>query len=110
MGTSTDLKVLAAIAVAPAAWTVQLLASYPLAQLSCAPGLGRPPLATLHTIAIGALLIIAGDVLFLRYLDRAVSGQRIQFMVHLGLRMCALFAIVVVATWLPPFFLRHCEA
>jgi hypothetical protein len=36
--------------------------------------------------------------------------QRVRFMAQLGVMSCALFALVVIATWLPPFILNNCEA
>jgi hypothetical protein len=110
LGSKVDLKLWAGILVGPAAWAGQLLLSYPIAQLTCHAGFATQHPAALHTISAGALVAI-GAVAFLPWQIRTrETAERERFMALLGLLSCALFAIVVIATWVPPFIMNQCEA
>ncbi len=88
----------------------QLLLSYPIAQLTCHTGFAEQHPTAIHSISIGALLVIAGGAFLVWQLERRERAERVRFMAMLGLLSCALFAIVVIATWVPPFFIHRCEA
>ena len=111
MGAKTDLKLWAGILAGPGAWMAQLALSYPIAQLTCHSGFAPQHPGTIHAIAIAALVTIAIGVFVSWPLRSApASEQRVRFMADLGLLMCVLFMLVVIATWLPPFFISNCEA
>jgi hypothetical protein len=94
----------------PAAWVAQLALSYPIAQLTCHSGFALQHPGTLHAISIGALCAIAGGAALSWPLRQETSQRRVQFMAQLGLLMCGLFTLVVLATWVPPFLIHNCEA
>ena len=110
LGSKTDLKLWAGILAGPAAWTAQLALSYPIAQLTCHAGFAPQHPGTLHMISIGALVAVAIGAFVCWPLRRETSPQRVRFMAHLGLLMCALFMLIVIATWIPPFIMHNCEA
>jgi hypothetical protein len=106
----------AGILAGPAAWAVDLTASYALVHWTC-----RTRHTTLlHLVSASALVVIAAGVFAAwRGLQdaRVGSGQRTtaarrvdrqRFMAVLGLVMCALFATVVIAGALPRWILDAC--
>ena len=110
MGTKTDLKLWIGILAGPAAWVTQLALMYPIAQLTCHAGFAPQHPGTLHAISAGALVAIAIGSVPSWQLRAEPSEPRIRFMARLGLLMCLLFALVVIATWVPPFIIYKCEA
>jgi hypothetical protein len=110
LGAKTDLKLWATILAGPTAWVAQLGLSYPIAQLTCHAGFAPQHPGTIHAISIAALGVIAAGA-FLSWPLRTASAeqQRVRFMAQLGLLMCALFMLVVLATWVPPFIMNNCE-
>ena len=102
------MKLWAGILAGPVAWVAQLSLVYPIAQLTCHAGFAPQHPGALHAISIGALALITVGAL-LAWQLRNGNRQRVRFMAQLGLLMCALFALVVIATWLPPFILHSCE-
>lgn len=109
MGAKADLKLWAGILAGPAAWVAQLSLAYPIAQLTCHAAFASQHPGTLHAISVTALVLIAVGAMF-SWNMRDGDPQRVRFMAQLGLMMCALFALVVIATWVPPFILHNCEA
>ena len=109
MGAKADLKLWAGILAGPTAWVAQLSMVYPIAQLTCHAGFAPQHPGSLHAISIAALVLTAIGAL-LSWQGRHGGPQRVRFMAQLGLLMCALFAIVVIATWVPPFILHNCES
>ena len=110
LGAKVDLKLWIGILAGPSAWVGQLALMYPIAQLTCHSGFVPQHPGTLHAISAGALIAIAAGAFPAWQLRDTPSEQRIRFMAHLGLLMCALFALVVIATWVPPFIVNRCEA
>jgi len=103
------LKLWAGILAGPSAWVAQLSLVYPIAQLACHAGFAPQHPRSLHAISIAALVLITvGAALSWQLRNR--NGQRVRFMAQLGLLMCALFTLVVIATWVPPFIIHNCEA
>jgi hypothetical protein len=109
LGSKTDLKLWLGILAGPTAWVAQLALSYPIAQLTCHAGFAPQHPGTLHAISIGALVAIAFGFV-VSWPLRTESPQRVRFMADLGLLMCVLFTLVVIATWVPPFIMNNCEA
>jgi len=103
------------ILAGPAAWAVDLLLSYSLVQWTCG---GGPPVV-LHLISVVSLVVIAAGAFAGWQSLQAVPGgapsdgsqpdQRAYFMALLGLLMCALFAVVVVAEAIPRWILDACH-
>jgi hypothetical protein len=110
LGAPTDLKLWTGILVGPFAWTAQLALSYPIAQLTCHTGFASQHPTALHAISVGALIIIAAGAFVSWQVYQRDRAERVQFMAMLGLLTCALFALVVIATWVPPFVINDCEA
>jgi hypothetical protein len=110
LGATTDLKLWAGILIGPIAWTIQLLLSYPIAQLTCHAGFASQHPAALHSISVAALIAIGGGAFLSWQMHRQEVPEREQFMARLGLLTCALFALVVLATWVPPFIIHDCQA
>ena len=103
------MKLGTCVLAGPFAWILQLAVSYPLAQLACSGHVSNQPPWALHAISAGALAAVCAGA-SMTWKMRDVDGhERYRFMVVLSLLMCALFGLVVVATWLPQFVLR-CEA
>ena len=100
------------IVAGPSAWALDLLISYAVVQWTCG---GGPPMV-LHLISMAALLLIAGGAFVswsaLHYApggDLDQPDQRGRFMALLGLSMCGLFALVVIATAVPRWVLDACH-
>jgi hypothetical protein len=110
LGAKTDLKLWAGILAGPAAWTTQLALVYPIAQLTCHAGFAPQHPGTIHAISASALAVVALGGVTSWPLRHETVEQRVRFMAQLGVMLCALFALVVIATWLPPFILNNCEA
>ena len=108
LGGKTDLKLWTGILAGPMAWVAQLGVMYPIAQLTCHSGFPPQHPAALHAISAGALMVIALAARLPQQL-RGDAEQRVRFMARLGLLTCLVFALVVVATWVPPFILHTCE-
>ena len=99
----------------PAAWAVDLLLSYSLVQWTCG---GGPPMV-LHLISVFSLAVIGAGAFAgwqsLRAVpegapsDGSQPDQRAYFMASLGLVMCALFAVIVVASAIPRWILDACH-
>ena len=110
MGAASDLKAWAGVAAGPVAWTAQLLLAYPLAQLTCHAGFAVQHPALLHAISAVALLVVSVSAWMSWSVWKAPNAPRVQFTGLLGLLLCGVFGLVVIATWVPPFIMRHCEA
>jgi hypothetical protein len=110
LGARTDLRLWAGMFAGPAAWIAQLSMIYPIAQLTCHAGFAPQHPGTLHSISAGALIAIAAGAVASWPLRHETSEQRVRFMSHLGLLTCALFALVVIATWAPVVLMHDCEA
>jgi hypothetical protein len=103
------------ILAGPIAWALDLVVSYSLVQWTCG---GGPPVV-LHLVTLFALAIVAGGAASAwRALARVPPGapedgsqpdQRGRFMAILGLTMCALFALVVIAGAVPRWVLDACQ-
>lgn len=99
----------------PVAWAIDLLLSYSLVPWTCG---GGPPVV-LQLISVFALAIIgAGAFAGWQSLAQVPKGapsdgsqpdQRAYFMASLGLVMCALFAVIVVAGAVPRWILDACH-
>jgi hypothetical protein len=109
LGAKTDLILWTGIASGPSAWALQMTIGYPIAQLTCRWGPGDHQFISLHAISVGALLVTAGGAWLLTHTS-AAPNPRVRFMAHLGLLVCALFAVVIVAMWAPVFFLHDCAS
>lgn len=110
MGAKTDLRLWGSILAGPAAWIAQLGLSYPIAQLTCHSGFAPQHPGTIHAISVAALAVIAVGAFMSWPLRIAPAGQaRVRFMAQLGLLMCGIFMLVVIATWIPPFIMHNCE-
>ena len=104
------MKLWTGILAGPLAWTVQLSLSYPLAQLACHAGIASQHPRALHAISAAALLTVVAAGLLASTLWRRGVHERQRFMALLGVLSCILFALVVVATWVPSFIVHNCEA
>jgi hypothetical protein len=103
------------ILAGPTAWALDLVVSYSLVQWTCG---GGPPVV-LHLITLFALAVIGfGAFNAWRALavvppgaptDGSQPDQRGRFMAVLGLAMCALFAVLVIATSIPRWVLDACQ-
>ena len=100
------MKLLAGMASGPVAWLAQMSIAYPIAQLACRPGPGDHNLVSLHIVSVVALLFAFGGAVMLR--RTPASNGRARFMSRLGILGCVLFAFIVVAVWMPVFFLHDC--
>jgi hypothetical protein len=107
------------ILAGPAAWTLQLAISYPLAQLSCHAQFRSQHPFTMQVIALAALLtIVSGGATAWHALkavpaDAASDGgrsiDRTRFMAGLGVLSALFFTLVVIATAIPTWILHACE-
>jgi hypothetical protein len=110
LGAKTDLRLWAGILAGPIAWIAQLSAVYPIAQLTCHAGFAPQHPGTIHAISIAALAATLTGACASWPLRGESSAQRVRFMANLGLLLVALFALVVIATWVPVFVMTNCEA
>jgi hypothetical protein len=105
----------AGVLAGPTAWALDLTVSYSIVQWTCGGG----PRVVLHLITIASLAIVGGGAFASwRALslappsgrkDESGPEDRGRFMAGLGLLMCALFAILVVATAIPLWVLDACH-
>jgi hypothetical protein len=121
LGTETDLRWLSPLALwtgivaGPAAWALNLTASYALVKWTCL----TQREALLHLLTLMALLGCIGGAavsgLAYRHSADAVptdggnARQRAHFMALLGLTSCALFALTIAAAAIPVWFLDACH-
>ena len=89
----------------PIAWSLQLLAGYPLAQEHCHSAASGRASLSLAAVSAGALLVTALGALIagtsMRSADRRstmADGRSTIFMARLGLGTAALFGLLVIAT------------
>jgi hypothetical protein len=120
LGAQTSIaRLWSGILAGPTGWILQLMVSYPIAQLSChAEYRSQHPLA-LQVVAFGALVIVgAGGVTAWRALQAAPAGamtdggrpmDRAHFMAQLGLLFTVMFTVLVVATAIPSWILHACQ-
>ena len=111
----TPLPLWSGILAGPAAWAIDLTASYALVKWVCA----TQGYAVLHGITVGALAIVAvGAVLSWLAFQQTRSDvptdggrprQRARFMAVLGLALNALFALQIVAGAVPRWVLDACQ-
>ena len=109
LGAAADLKLWACLLAGPLAWTIQMAVSYPLAQIACSGDVANQPPVALHAVSAGALAAVCAGALMSWRLHNNGGHERYRFMTLLSLFMCALFGLVVLATWVPPLLMR-CEA
>jgi hypothetical protein len=105
----------AGVLAGPVAWAIDLVLSYSIVQWTCGGG----PTIVLYLITLLSLVIIgAGAFGSWRALRIAPAGvpqdgrqpdERGRFMALLGLWMCSLFAIVVIAGEIPRRVLDACQ-
>jgi hypothetical protein len=121
LGTETDLRWLSPLALwtgivaGPAAWALNLTASYALVKWTCL----TEREALLHLLTLAALLGCAGGAVVagVAYRNSADAvptdggnpRQRAHFMALLGLTSCALFALTIAAAAIPVWFLDACH-
>jgi hypothetical protein len=112
-GTRGKLSLWAGVLLGPVAWAVQLQAGYALSRFSYEQ---RWLTAVHHAVSAASLLIVVGAlVLAWRDWHRIGRGQprgieggvpgRSRFMAVLGMFTSALFALVILAQWVPVFFI-----
>jgi len=105
----------AGLLLAPAAFLLNLELSYVMVYPSCVRGTSLP----VHVVHAGCILLAAlGTVIAWRswqtegreWLDEAGGAVgRSRFMAGLGLWVSALFVLVIIAQWIPTFFLHPCQ-
>ena len=105
----------AGVFAGPVAWIFDQQMKYYLATYGCS----TPGRALLHLVTLASLAVVAGGaVLAWRLWQRAGSGwpdggggalARSRFMVVLGLMLCALCALLILAQWLPGLFYSPCQ-
>jgi hypothetical protein len=121
LGTEADLRWLSplplwtGIVAGPAAWALDLTASYALVKWTCLTQ--RETL--LHLLTVVALCgVAAGAVVSWLALQHSADAvptdggdprQRAHFMAILGLSSCALFSVAIVATAIPRWILDACQ-
>jgi hypothetical protein len=108
LGSKVDLKLWTGILAGPFAWVAQVGVMYPIAQLTCHSGFPPQHPTALHATSALALVAIALAARLSQQLSPS-RHQRVRFMARLGLLSCLVFALVVIATWVPPFILHKCE-
>jgi hypothetical protein len=112
----------AGVLTGPAAWSLQLVVNYNLEELACASanqdpgrllGLGVETVVMLTNILLAvATLLAGGAALHCRRVGAKVesTGDRAAWMAVAGVMSSALFLIIILAGFAPPFFLSVCEA
>jgi hypothetical protein len=97
------------------AWTLRLLIAYPLVQAAC--GVGGPWMLHLVSFIFVVVSVAAGVVAwrgFQELRDPAPAAAdewiwgRMRFMALFGLLMAGMFTLVIVAEWIPTFFIHPC--
>jgi hypothetical protein len=104
-----------AILAGPFAWAVNHQLSYSIVQWVCGGG----PKAVLYLISFGSLVICGGGVFAAwtalqwastgKREDGSHPDERGRFMAVLGLWLCALFALIVIAETIPRAVLDACQ-
>jgi hypothetical protein len=99
----------------PAAFLLNLEVAYALVPVACSSGATLP----VHLVHLGCLILALVGGVFAWRCWRATgstwSGEeggrlgRSRFMAGLGLLVSALFALVIVAQWIPSFLLSPCQ-
>lgn len=105
-----------AILGGPIAWMLQHVVSYFLVTLTCTSGWGGLSLGiVISTVAFATIAVAAGTVAYRewqRATARPESGgdqvHRTRFLTMMGWVLAAVFALVIVLTGLPPFFMPPC--
>lgn len=96
----------------PAAWTVHLLASYPLVPLACRLGTTTPlNILTAVTAAIALAAAGTGGWAYRRARRAGAegdTGDRATFMALAGLLLALLFTFAIVLEGLPPLLADPC--
>jgi uncharacterized membrane protein len=110
-----DVLLWFAVLAGPLAWVLTEQVSYDLAPTACF--LGRPLL--LYLVPASCLLIVLLGVLVARRQGRREPAgstergepkdSRIRFMALAGFWLCLGFALVILATAMPPLLLRVCD-
>jgi hypothetical protein len=87
--------------LAPAAWLASLEVGYVLVRPGCAAGTALP----LHATHAAFLLLALGGLMV------AWRARRVErdFLATLGVGTSALFALVLVAQWIPTFLIQPCQ-
>ena len=111
----TPLPLWIGILAGPFAWAMDLTVSYALVKWTCLSQ--RESL--LHAVTVVSLVIVGIGAAFSYFALLATAGaepedggrprQRARFMAILGLTMCALFALTVVAGAIPRWVLDACQ-
>jgi hypothetical protein len=100
----------------PAAWIAQFLVNYPASSLSCVPQYrsDHPVLFIGTTVSALATTMVCAFLAwgaFQRTSESNLAGgkpwDRARFMAFVGLLLCGLFTVVIVATALPPWMLKN---
>jgi dolichyl-phosphate-mannose--protein O-mannosyl transferase len=121
LGAAADVKWLsplplwAGILAGPVAWALDLSLSYALVKWTCA---SRQPML-MHALPAAALAMVATGAVLSFIALRRTSGDtptdgghpvaRARFMAILGLTVCALFALTIVAGTIPWWVLDACR-
>jgi hypothetical protein len=103
------------ILAGPVAWALDLGISYAIVKWLCASQREAP----LHLITLAALTIVAGGAVMSFLALQQTTGDvptdvgtprhRARFMAILGLTMCALFALQIVAGAIPKWMIDACQ-
>jgi hypothetical protein len=91
----------AGLLLAPAAWLASLEVGYLLVRPGCLAGTALPQHA-----AHAAFLVLALGGLVVAWRVRRVQRD---FLATLGVGTSALFALVLVAQWIPTFLIQPCQ-
>ena len=99
----------------PAAFLLNLEVAYALVPVACSSGATLP----VHLVHLGCLILALVGGVFAWRCWRATGSTwpgeeggrlaRSRFMAGLGLLVSALFALVIVAQWIPSFLLSPCQ-
>lgn len=98
----------------PLAWLLQLAVSYPLVPLVCV--VGWDMVFHLVTLVTALLALAAGTVAWQSWQwvreephDGVTRDARKRFMALSGVLFSVLFFVIILAQWLPVFFLSSCD-
>jgi hypothetical protein len=109
------LALWAGVLLAPAAWLLNLQVGYALVPRQCASN-NTLPGHLVHAVCL--LLALSGALVAWRAWqeagrdwpgDQGGPEGRTRFMAAVGVLTSLLFALVIVAQWLPAFFLSSCQ-
>jgi hypothetical protein len=111
----SPLPLWSGILAGPVAWALDLGISYAIVKWLCASQREAP----LHLITLAALAIVAGGAVMSFLALQQTAGDvptdagkprhRARFMAILGLTMCALFALQIVAGAIPKWMVDACQ-